>query len=178
MTRWSMMCFIFNWLQWNVFLNKIISFKVVWCESQDFCLERRWKHLSQICLVCVPCWWFFEDFWMERFPFPVLSVHFRSRVFLIVPSFFNAVASHQCSHLMRLAQTDSTPVKSYSNLSVRRCKNRLFGKQQTGRSDGNLLLWCASLYSAFSRRYLMSALGDISWTSVNIERSVRSVPSL
>lgn len=131
MTRWSMMCFIFNWLQWNVFLNKIISFKVVWCESQDFCLERRWKHLSQICLVCVPCWWFFEDFWMERFPFPVLSVHFRSRVFLIVPSFFNAVASHQCSHLMRLAQTDSTPVKSYSNLSVRRCKNRLFGKQQT-----------------------------------------------
>lgn len=126
------MCFIFNWLQWNVFLNKIISFKVVWCEYQDFCLERHWKHLSQICLVCVPCWWFLRIL-DGALPFSLPLRSFLFLCFLIVPSFFNAVMSHQCSHLMYLTQTDSTPVKSYSNLSVKHCKNRLFGKQ---RSDG------------------------------------------
>lgn len=33
------MCFIFfNWLGWNVFLNQMLSSKVVWCQYQDFFL--------------------------------------------------------------------------------------------------------------------------------------------
>lgn len=55
---------------------------------------------------------------MEKFPFPSSPFNFFL-VFLIVPSFFNAVMSRQSSHLMYLIPMDSTPVKSYSNLSVK-----------------------------------------------------------
>lgn len=71
----------------------------------------------------------FKDFgWRNSLFLPLRSFSFMC--FLLVPSFFNAVMSRQCSHLMDLIQMDSTPVKSYSNLSVKHCKNGLFGKQQ------------------------------------------------
>lgn len=126
------MCFIFNWLQWNVFFkqNYIIHSGLVWIPGllSGASLKTFKPNMSRLCAVLMVFW----GFWMARFPFHFLSVHFRrSCVFWLC-----LLSSTQSCHtsavtLCTWLKTDSTPVKSYSNLSVKHCKNGLLGKQQT-----------------------------------------------
>lgn len=135
-----------------------------------FFLERRWRRLSQICVLCVLCWRIWRT-WDGEIHLSFLSARFLSCVILIVPSFFSAVTLctwFKCRHRWNLTQTSQLNTLQKSTLRW----------TANGSSDGNLL-WCTSLCSAFSHRYLMSALGGGRWCFTNIckYRAVGSITS-
>lgn len=118
-------------------------------------------NMSLLCAVLVV----FEDLgWRHR---PFLPLFIFSLVVFNCAFFLQSSHVTLCTWFKRFK-----PVKSRSNLSVKYAAKIDFSEQRMDRN----LLWCTSLRSAFSHRYLMSALGggDVSSTSVNIEWSVVS----
>lgn len=173
------MCFIFNWLQWNVFFkqNYIIQSGLVWTPGllSGASLKTFKPNMSRLCAVLMV----FGGFWMERFPFHFLSVHFRRSCVFFDCAFF-------------LQRSRVTPVQSPYVLNSQRIRHqwnltrtsRLNTAKMDSWVNGKRMEWWQSPLVRIAVFSIQSQVSDVSiggyFTNICKYWSVRScrVPSL